>query len=150
MKSITGKAGLLIILLLIALGIGMAAKESAGKHGQGNGINTKVSGVQFVWSFQNVGVEEETGASETAVTLRVDGAPYGVGTYQGECAVIEDSNWELEENEVSGVICWFAGGGSEVGVFLEDEKFVIKVGQLDEGSAEVPGFRGNFKTLIEL
>ncbi len=148
MKGITGKLGLLIILTLIILGLGMAAKNSIGKDAAGP--QGKVSGEQFTWSFQNAGTEEETGAPMTVVTLRADGAPYEVGTYQGSCAVIEGSGWELQENELSGAICWFAGGGTEIGVFREGGKIIVKTGQLDEGSAEEPGFRGNFKALIEL
>lgn len=148
MKGITGKFALLIVLALVVIGIGMAAKDSVGK--KDGDMSSKVSSSQFAWSFQNVGTEEDTGAPMTAVTLRADGAPYDVGTYQGDCFVIEDSNWELEDNEVSGVICYFAGGGSEVGVFRENGALVVKTGQLDEGSAEIAGVRGNFTTLIKL
>lgn len=128
----------------------MAAKDSIAKHSPEDVANSKVSGEQFTWSFQNVGTEEDTGAPMTAVTLRADGAPYSVGTYQGDCSVIEGTSWELQDNELSGVICWFAGGGTEIGVFREDGELVVKKGELDEGSAETPGVRGNFQALIEL
>ena len=86
----------------------------------------------------------------TGVALNVGGKVSEMGRFDGNCFVIEESAWQLEENEKSGVICWWGGGGSEVGVFTEGGRDVVKVGQLDEGNAEIPGFRGNFQTILEL
>ena len=58
--------------------------------------------------------------------------------------------WSLYESEKTGVICWWAGGGSDIGIFEEGGKLVLKVGSLDEGSAEIPGFRGNFQTIATI
>lgn len=90
------------------------------------------------------------GVPRTGVTLAANGKTYPVGEFDGSCFVIEGSAWQLQENESSGVICWWAGGGSEVGVFNENGKPVVKVGQLDEGTAETEGFRGNFQTVVQL
>ena len=69
-----------------------------------------------------------------------------VGSYNGSCHTIEGTNWQLLPGESSGVICWYAGGGDEIGVFGHE----VRAGVLDEGSAEVPGTRGGFKTLFTL
>lgn len=102
------------------------------------------------WLISDTGAFNEFGAPLTMVALRVNGEQRAIGVYDGSCAVIEESQWQLMENEVSGVICWFAGGGKEIGVFREGEQFVVKEGDVDEGSAETEGFRGNFKALIAL
>ncbi len=103
----------------------------------------------YRWEFAEVGVDE-AGAARTAVSLKSGGTVFSAGTYQGSCFVIDGTTWKLIENEKSGVICWFAGGGREVGVFEEGGVAVVQVGDLDEGSAETPAFRGNFKELFKI
>jgi len=103
----------------------------------------------YDWEFKDLG-EDSTGMPTTEVTLTSNGTIYRLGTYSGSCSVIEGSSWSLQEGEKSGVICWWAGGGYELGVFEENGTLVVKKGQLDEGNAETPGFRGNFQTLVEL
>jgi len=103
----------------------------------------------YDWEFKDLG-EDSTGMPTTEVTLTSNGTIYRLGTYSGSCAVIEGSSWSLQTGEKSGVICWWAGGGEELGVFEENGALVVKKGQLDEGNAETPGFRGNFQTLVEL
>lgn len=93
------------------------------------------------WTFKDAGANE-VGNPQTEVSL--NGTV--VGTYQGTCSEIDGSGWNLLPGEDSGVICWFAGGGTEIGVFGG----VVKQGDLDEGSAEIPGTRGNFRTLFSL
>ncbi len=99
------------------------------------------------WTFTDAG-ENTAGNPQTKVSLndRV------IGTYEGSCSEIDGSGWTLLAGEVSGVICWFAGGGKEVGVFaLESgDGYEVMEGDLDEGSAEVAGTRGNFKILFTI
>jgi len=101
------------------------------------------------WKFKDKG-ESTTGAPRTEVTLATNGKSYVVGTYDGSCAVVDGQSWKLLSNERSGVICWFAGGGVEIGVFEEGGGFVVKQGSLDEGDAENAGLRGGFKALFNL
>ena len=104
----------------------------------------------YSWFFEGDGVNEDNQAPITAVTLTAGERSIDAGRYEGSCFVIETSDWQLQAGEKSGVICWFAGGGSEIGVFEENGKIIVKVGDIDEGDAETPGFRGNFKTILEL
>jgi len=112
------------------------------------------SAVEARWVLENAGENEELFAPQTAVSLEVssDGSvkKYAIGEYIGSCSEIGDSNWTLLENELTGVICWWAGGGNEIGIFKENGELVVKEGELDEGNAEIEGFRGNFKTLFAI
>ncbi len=102
------------------------------------------------WSFEQMGEDPASGAPMTKVMLMWDGGSYEAGTYMGSCAELDGTNGTLEVNEVSGVLCWWAGAGDEVGVFNEGGAFVLKHGEQQEPSAESQGFRGNFKTLRPL
>jgi len=103
----------------------------------------------YSWEFTDLG-EDATGMPSTEVTLKVDEKRYPLGTFAGSCFEIAGSSWTLQAGEKAGVICWWAGGGEEIGLFEENGSVVVKKGQLDEGDAETPGFRGNFQTLIQL
>lgn len=114
------------------------ATESTGKVG-------------FSWNITELGEHASApGIPRTGVTLTSGGKTYPIGEFNGSCAEIDGTSWPLVEGEKTGVICWWAGGGDEVGVFEENGKLVIKVGQLDEGSAEIPGFRGDFRTIATI
>ncbi len=113
------------------------APEGIGKH-------------SVKWEFKQVSEDKTTGAVKTKVTVTWDGTSHDAGTYEGTCAEVDGSNGTLKEGEVSGVLCWYAGAGDEIGVFSENGKFVLKHGEQQEPSGEGAGFRGNFKTIIAL
>lgn len=97
----------------------------------------------YQWQFSEIGAQD--GVPQTKATLRVGGKPYDLGFYQGTCAVEEE---DYLQYEVSKAVCWWAGGGHELGVFEEPGQVVVRVGEVDEGASGIPGFRGNFK-LVE-
>jgi hypothetical protein len=102
----------------------------------------------YTWGF--VGTEA-SGTPMTAVSLQVlGGKKYFAGDYEGSCSPIASSSWPLLPGEKSGVICWFAGGGTELGIFQENNHMVVKRGTLDEGDAETAGRRGGFRLLFDL
>jgi hypothetical protein len=96
-------------------------------------------------------MEQATSSNEvmprTTVSIAFGKEVRAIGTFDGSCSEMDT---DLLPNEESKVVCWFAGGGNEIGVFGESGVRVVKVGDLDEGSAEVDGFRGNFKTVLDL
>ncbi len=96
----------------------------------------------YQWRFVEWGTGERP---QTQVTLLEGGKSHTIGTYDGSCAVMDD---DYLEYEVSKVVCWFAGGGHEVGVFEEPGQVVVRVGEVDEGASGIQGFRGNF-TLVK-
>lgn len=101
----------------------------------------------ITWSFST---EEAEGMNppQTEVTIKLPDESIVVGTYDGSCSQIAQE--QLLANELSGVLCWYAAGGTEIGVFQENGKTILKNGSVDEGSAEMEGFRGNFETIREL
>lgn len=99
------------------------------------------------WEFVSEG-EAEFGAPITRVFVVSEGNRNDLGTAQGSCS--ELSSTELQENQVSGALCWWAGAGEEFGVFEEQGGFVVKKGTQEEPTAESEGFRGNFESLFML
>lgn len=117
------------------------------------GAQAKLVAHEYAWTFTELPVDaaDDTGVPKTTVSLSVDGGePREVGTYEGSCFEIEGSSWQYLDGEYAGAICYFAGGGTEVGIFEENNTMVVKQGVVDEGSAEVPGMRGDFKTLFSI
>lgn len=104
---------------------------------------------EFTWSFLDRGVEASSSIPKTDVALRIAGVDVPLGTYDGSCFAVAGSQWPLLQGEVSGAICYWAGGGREIGVFEEGGKLVLKQGDVDEGDAETPGTRGNFVPLTK-
>jgi len=102
---------------------------------------------EFTWSFIDRGVSATTSMPYTDVSLRIRGVDVPLGTYEGTCFAVAGSQWPLLRGELSGAICYWAGGGKEVGVFEENGSLVLKEGDVDEGDAEHEGFRGNFVPL---
>ena len=110
----------------------------------------EVIGIQEIaWAFDPAGTDE-TDAPLTAVSLIWEGKTFDAGTHQGSCFTVLGSSWELVPGEKSGAICWWAGGGTELGVFEEGGELVVKRGVLDEGSAEEEGVRGDFEPFFVL
>lgn len=103
----------------------------------------------FSWTFADKG-EDQHGAPQTAVSLAMNGKSFDLGTYAGNCTDVKGSSWKPVEGEQAGVICYFAGGGVELGVFEENGKLVVKKGIVDEGTAETASTRGGFDFLLSL
>lgn len=95
----------------------------------------------YNWTFADAGTDS-AGNTQTRVSLN----GRAVGTFKGTCQEIDGSGWDLLPGEQSGVICWSADDGTEVGVFGKS----VKQGTLTEGSTDVPATRGNFTTLFAL
>lgn len=101
----------------------------------------------FVWEFENAG-ETEDGSPRTHVFLVANGERKDLGISEGSCAVL--SGDQLEENEITATLCWFAGAGDEYGVFLEGGALTVRKGIQQEAAGEGEEFRGQFTTLISL
>lgn len=136
-------AGLIVLLLTMAGAVWLiktpapSAENTAPTSGK----------MVFTWNITELGENPDSGAPRTSVTLTSGGKTYPIGEFDGSCAEIDGTSWPLVEGEKTGVICWWAGGGREAGVFEENGKMVVKLGSLDEGNAEIPGFRGDFRTV---
>jgi hypothetical protein len=132
----------------------MQANETAGTQTGAETVTPSQDSIgkhAVTWKFEKVSEAKDDGSPQkTKVTVTWDGKSHDAGTYEGSCAEIDGSNGTLQEGEVSGALCWFAGAGDEIGVFAENGGFVLKHGEQQEPSGEGAGFRGNFKALLTL
>lgn len=99
------------------------------------------------WSYTTQDADNGD-APQTTVVLDIDTQKYTVGTYAGTC--FDRPREEMGMGEISGVRCWWAGGGDDVWLFLEQGKILLKQRVLDEGTAEEGGVIGEFQILREL
>jgi len=100
------------------------------------------------WTFEEAGEIDGIPQTRVAVDLHDQFVPLGV--FEGNCGDMQGSAWKLVPGATEGVICWFAGGGTEIAVFHDGDKHIIKSAALEEGTAEVAGFRGEFVTMVSI
>lgn len=108
---------------------------------------TPLTTADVVWDFQEKVESDGLNPPGIGVTLRIKDKKYDAGVYEGSCSV---QTTEMIINQVSRAICWWAGGGVELGVFVEDKKTVLKRRPVDEGTAEYPSFVSPFEIVLEL
>lgn len=82
---------------------------------------------------------------QSEVSVRVNSEKFDLGTVDGSCA---ESNLELLTDEISSYLCWWAGAGTEFGVFREGTALTVRKGVVEEGGADFDGFRGDFETVV--
>lgn len=144
---------ILAILLLVLAGAYTYEKTKPAlapvQTGKIRGIDNTatVTSNDIVWNFENMG-EDTTGMPSTKVSVTIQQNTYPVGTYQGSCSIKDSSN--LATDELSGVLCWYAGAGDEVGVYREGDRLLIKHRQVDEGTAEADAVETSFETVLML
>ena len=102
----------------------------------------------FAWRFTTKEGTEDGLPPRTDVALITNGNTYDLGGYPGSCAEITSAN--LLPNEVAGVLCWWAGVGDEIGVFFENETYIVRRGFQGEPTPESEGYRGSFNDLVVL
>lgn len=143
--------GGIIVLILIIIGAVWLIMAPAPVADTSTETSASTEKRVFTWNITEMSEDPAApGVPRSSVSLSSGSQTYPVGEFEGSCAEIDGTSWTLVEGEKTGVICWWAGGGSEVGVFEEGSELVIKVGILDEGSAEIPGFRGDFQTIATI
>lgn len=137
--------GLLILLfsILIRTGVIKIGEKIINPYVAENPITRE----DIKWSFTEKVESDGLNPPQTDVELQIKDKKYSAGIYEGSCSV---QNTELLINQTSGAVCWWAGGGVELGVFVEDKKIVLKRKPIDEGSAEYPSFASPFETFLEL
>lgn len=100
-----------------------------------------------IWWFYNP-IMIDDAEMRTQVIVQISGTTYDAGTYSGTCFTRPSE--EMWVGEISGVRCWWAGGGDDVWLFLEQGKIFLKQRVLDEWTAEEGGVIGEFQILREL
>lgn len=142
---------IITIIALAVLGAGVWYFTAGDSLPAADQADMAATSEAYAWTLTELPEDEANpGMPRTSVALTAGGETSTIGVYNGSCAAIEDTSWELLEGEVTGVICWWAGGGDEIGIFNEGGRHVLKVGMLEEGSAETAGFRSAFTTVREL
>jgi hypothetical protein len=141
MKKHLWFAVIIIFLIALVVAVFLSGKKPA--------EIVRRDGVDVAWKIEELG-EDENFVPTASVGLEVKGKSYEVGKFSGNCFVIEESEWELLENELSGVICWWAGSGEEVGVFHENGVLEIRKGKLEEGGEGDENFRGDFLKIFQV
>ena len=145
--NIKSSVGLAVVLIAIAGIVYFFGKNTAPMAADATVLAQNQS-LSYSWTFTDNGYNEETYANSTTVNLTVNGISYDVGTYNGSCTELGAE--ALDENQATGVLCWWAGAGDEIGIFTENGRLVVKHGEHEEPTAETSGFRGNFRTVVEL
>lgn len=149
-----------ILIPLIVIGIVVAVQVSKRNNPAVETKNTTVQEQQVVqsetktfvrrdvkWSFVTKESEDEMLPPKTTVSFIAHGTTYNAGNYDGSCA--EVASEQLEEGEIAGALCWFAGGGTEIGIFEENGTIAIKIRIVEEGNDEEAGFKGAFAVIAE-
>jgi hypothetical protein len=104
----------------------------------------------FDWTFRAADkINEDVAVPHTEVILTYNNEDFHMGTYDGTCTKINETRWELLENEQEAAVCWNSRIGTEIGVFLEDGRFLVKRGRLEVAAGETD-HRGEFVTIYTL
>lgn len=145
-----------IVLLIIIVGALVIYRPNLVTSIPGLSETTTSQAPTFMWKFADAGESTTTGATMTAVTLVTGARSYDAGSYLGTCTQIipksaPDAPAYLPQ-EVSGIQCWFAGSGDEVGVFENNGTYIVKHGDLSEpdDSATSTAGRGSFTELTNI
>ncbi len=134
-------------LVAIIVGVTVALGYWQGPQSQSQDTTLAAGeGAPYAWQITSASSTDDS-MPRSKVSIVFGKEVRDLGIFDGSCSEMDT---DLLPNEESKVVCWFAGGGNEIGVFNENGVKVVKVGDLDEGSAEEAGFRGNFKTVLDL
>lgn len=132
--------------------VGTQTERRGSPEEDAQGTNESITQADIHWKFDDAG--ERDFSPYTLVSVQVGETMHEVGTYQGTCGAVGSGGTidnALLAGEISAAQCYWGGGGIEIGVFAtEDGGLEIMEGSLDEGSADLPGFRGNFKVRSDL
>jgi hypothetical protein len=101
----------------------------------------------FQWKLQSLD-SDNVDIPQSHVVLQFKNQTHDMGIFQGNCFQISESEWKYVENEIDGVICWWAGGGVEIGVFKTQDGFAVKKAFIGEGESDL--VRANFQTVFLL
>lgn len=146
MKTLLIAIGIALVIAGIYRGVSRSTEEKAPVAPQATTTapttTTSPANVtpNITWHFKDAG-EGAQGEPLTVVSVSVNEKTYDLGQQIGSCFVTE---WEPLPASLSGAICYFAGGGVEFSVYRENNAYVLKTSDVDEGDPEHPGVRGVF------
>jgi hypothetical protein len=95
---------------------------------------------QFQWTLVPAQPDPQAPGPRTSINLKIADVSMPLGTYAGDCAIIDGKNQALLEGELSSVVCQSNGTGVELGIFKENEQLVLKKGDIATGSTRGSNF----------
>lgn len=106
------------------------------------------SATDFAWYVENASDYSDTSPNQL-VSLMVGTTTYPIGTYQG-CEATPDGV-ALEPSEIIRETCWFAGAGTDIGLFFENGVYTVQTRWTQEVPPDVDAEpHGPFETILTL
>lgn len=96
---------------------------------------------QFVWSLVPAQPDPANPGPRTAINLQIADVHMPLGTYAGNCILIDGKTQAILSGELSGVVCRTSGSGVEIGIFKENDQLVLKKGEIASGSDRGSNFQ---------
>lgn len=110
---------------------------------------------KVIWIFTEA--KPKNDIPQTSVTVDINSRKIPLGTYEGSCSISVDKEHQANSSErllpkgsISGVVCWYAGGGISIDMFDNGKTISIKKATIDEGTAEGGGGYGPYETIVDI
>jgi hypothetical protein len=106
----------------------------------------------YEWLFSKAPQYTDT-VPVSKVQLRTASATHDIATVEGTCSYeyLFDAPLKMLPGGVyPWALCWYAGGGTEYGIFKESGRLVVKKRLVDEGSAEEAAVEMPFEKVMEM
>ena len=104
---------------------------------------------QFEWTLVPALPDPITPGPRTTINLKITEVSMPLGTYAGDCEIIDGKKEALLEGELSGVVCRYKMDtapsaedvvGVEIGIFRENEQLILKKGSIMGGTERGSNF----------
>lgn len=101
---------------------------------------------QFTWHLVPALPDPANPGPRTTINLQIADVNMPLGTFAGDCVIVDGKDLALLSGELSGVVCRLpaqAGVGEtgiEIGIFKEGDELVLKKGDIGAGSERGSGF----------
>jgi hypothetical protein len=111
---------IIVVLVLLGVGVWFIYHRPPAQNDVGVLAN------EFAWTLTPATSAQGT---TTAIQLRIAGVDVPVRSMPGTCVEVSETNWELLQDELSGVVCRdTSGNGAEIGIFQSGTQLVLKQG----------------------
>ncbi len=95
---------------------------------------------QFMWNLVPAQPDPAAPGPRTSINLTIAEVNMPLGTFPGDCKIVDGKSQALLEGELSGVVCMSGETGTEIGIFKENEQLVLKRGDIVTGSTRGSNF----------
>lgn len=95
---------------------------------------------QFKWTLVPAQPDATTPGPRTTINLQIAEVHMPLGTFPGNCEIVDGRSQALLQGELSGVVCKNGDAGVEIGIFKENEQLVLKRGEIASGSTRGSNF----------